>query len=360
MTFAGLPADLLGASHRQTADVWLTLPGQSREVRVARPTAVTVSFDALRAPRVSATMTLPAPLTAAEAAYTDHRNGARLLIRAGYALGGQRWTDTLADLAIRDRVLDRTSGSMTVTAAGAESLVLDRPLGVAITYPAGMPIETVCRDVTTRTLGTADLTNLGVTGTLPEPVLYSPGADLFDLLETVTDAANAYLYADEVGRWWLRTEPALGAPTVTLRPGAGGTVIGHSQDLTRDLYATQVLTVHEWTDPATFDARRVVGSATAAAHSTAAQRTRVVRRTTPVGWSTANAEALALLARFRLAGGGASVTTVADYRVRPGATVLIEHPLGEPAPALVTSVRFDLLSGTMTLSTRDGADLPEG
>lgn len=351
-----IPAGLLAAPHQQTVEVWLTLPDRTREVRVARPSSVLVTMDALRAPRVTAQLTMPLPESIADADYSDHRKGARLLIRAGYELGGQRWADTLADLPIRDRVLDRARATLNLTASGAEALVLDRPQPAVLSYAVGASVEAVCRDVLARTLGTYSLTNVGVTGTLLDEVTAPPGADLFDLLETVTDAADAYLYADEVGKWWLTREPKPGPVTVTLAPGLGGTLTDHTQDLTRALYASRVLVVHEWTDEATNTARRVVGQATHATHTGDAARTRVVRRSTPVGQATANAAAAALLARFRLAGGGQTATAIADYRVRPGATVSIAHPLGPAAAALVTSVRFELDTGTMTLSTRDPAD----
>lgn len=358
MSLDRLDPELLTAPHAQLARAYLTAPGLP-DRRLAAPESLQVTFDALRAPRVVAEVTLPAPATPADAAYTDHRQGARLVVEAGYRLtDGEVLLGTLADLQVRDRVLNRPPHTVTVTAAGAEALVLDRPHHAAYTLPAGMPLVTVVRTVLDLALGagtytlTADPT---VTYPLPAALDVPAAADPFDLLETLTDAAGAYLYADELGAWWLTPEPTPGTPAVQLHTGDGGTLTELQADLTRDLYATEVLLVHEWTDT---DARRIVGRGRVLpAADGPARRTRVVRRSTPVAQGTAAAAAVELARRLQLAAGGLLFTAVADYRLRPGATVEVLDELTGATVQLLTSVTFDLSTGLMTCSTRDATDL---
>lgn len=348
--WAGAPPDLHLASHAQPVRAWLTVPGLTDRL-LAPPTSLTVTMSALDTPRVVARLTVPA--TDELATYTDHRAGGTVLIEAGYATAAHRYLDTLAELQLRDRVHDRPSDTLTVTAASADAVLLDRPRPGGFTWSAGTPLATVVRNVLDACLGAGTYsldTSTAPAYTLPEPLAADPGTDLYDLLETVTDAADTVLYADELGAWHLTAEPVLGTPLLTLSGGATGTVTELSRDLSRDLYATELLLIHEWTTDAGA-ARRVVGVA-ALGNTGPGRRTRVVSRSSPTTQAAATSAAAALLRRAQLAGAGTHLDAVADYRLRPGDTVTVADPLTGTAAELVTTVTFDLLNGSMTVTTR--------
>lgn len=312
-----------------------------------------LGWDETRSPRVEATLTCRVPTDAAQLARIDPRTGARLEVDLGYTRpGGVQDIHTVADLSLQARDVTRPDDLMTLTARSDEALVIDDAASASLTV-----------NTATTTAGMAYLIGLCV----PSPnitVTASTGpainqsqrdGDKWDALADLADRIGARVYDDGLRTWWITPTPTLDTPALELAVGDGGTIDTSDSGLGREGWYNRVYLKHSWVD--TSDVEHLVRSVRSITSGTyqavvGNTRTLIEERNTPATQTQADAAATSLVARTVTRGRSFSLSAVSAYWLRPGHTVRVTLPTGDPEDHLVVSVEFDLRTGLMDVSTR--------
>jgi hypothetical protein len=348
---------------------WAGTPGASQSIESdpTIPSAVvplsvkggTVTFDETRSPRAEARgIVCAVPADQGTLDSIDPRTGARLAIDAGYTRpDGLVDVNPLVDLVLRDRPVSRPDDTMTVSGQGDESLIIDNAPSSggalnATTTVAG--IQAVVRLI---------FPNVAVAnpGALSGPaVAQTPIGDKHDLLTDLSDRIEARTYDDGLRNWKTEAMPVLTTPALALAVGVDGTIIGSDTALSRDDgFYNRVFITYEWTDASDVQHRTTaVRSITSGPYAARIGnvRTLELKRDVAATQTEANAAAAAMVKRTVTRGRSFTIRAVSAYWLRPGMTVSVKLPLGDAEEHLVSTVAFDLASGTMTVTTR----LPDG
>jgi len=354
--YTATTAELLAQDHRNLVDAQLTHPDfgvLQLELAAARGDRLSVTFDESSTPRASAQLSCPLPDVA-----IDPRQGVRLAVAAGYGPVGDGVEDVqpLVDLVLRTAAPSWSGpdARLDATASGDESLVLDASPAVAESTTGAthaLAIEALlAKSVSPRPTFLPDVGGAAVTVDTIE--------DRWNALVDLADRVGAQLYDDGLRTWHLTPQPELVAavPHHTLAVGEGGTVLEPSRDTTRDDWFNYVRVRYRWRNAAGAD-QQVVGTAYVTAGpyritGPASRRILSVDRDVATTTAQANTVAQSILLRQLSRGDAVTVRAVAAYWLRPGMTVDVLMPTGELLRHLVARVTFDVLEGTMTVTTR--------
>lgn len=323
-----------------------------------------VEFDEGWTPQI----TLDATVPAAEVTFDelDPRPGLSIDVEAGYVLpGGIEDRYPLGTLRGHISRANEQAGTIDLRAFSEEIRTQERPMHNS--RLSDMPTTGV-REAVQYLIGYSMPERSvppALTGTLPAG--YRPdvlteikpvaGQPVWTLLEEILAASETRLYVDSFGQWIIGTTPseAAAVPSHVLADGVAGTVITRAYEHSRDEFSNYVLRVHRWRDDAGND-REVVGAARIESGPlsiwSAGIAGRVYESTVPTSQGNATSGARAMLRKAATMGGGHEITAIAAYWLRPGDTVHIVRE-GKPTEAhLVAKIRFDLLAGSMALTTR--------
>jgi hypothetical protein len=354
--FTAASAELLAQDHRQLVDVALTHPDWGVlpvELRAADGDRLSVTFDEATSPRASAQLSCSLPDQS-----VDPRTGVRLTVDVGYQPVGDGPQDVqqLLDVGVRTaRPTWTTEGSrLELTAAGDESLVIDASPAVAESTTG-----TTHAAAAEALLGKAISPKPSFTATvLGGSVTVDTIEDRWNALVDLADRIGAQVYDDGLRDWWFTPTPTAVAATPhhTLAVGVGGTVLEPSRTLERDSWFNYVRVRYRWRNAAGAD-QQVTGTAYVnsgpyAITGPAGRRILAVERDVASTTAQANAVAGSILTRQLSRGDSVTVRAVAAYWLRPGMTVDVQLPTGDVLRHLVARVVFDVLEGTMTVTTR--------
>jgi len=260
---------------------------------------------------------------------------------------------TIANLALRSRTVTRPDNRMALTAHSDESLVIDSAAQIggtineintinAIAYVIHQPLPGAAINYTGAPAGSA------VNQTQVD-------TDKWDTIADLADRIDCKVYDDGLRQWWIQPTATLGTPALSVAPGVGGTLIESDADLNRDDFANWVILRYLWTDAANVRQRVVasqkVQTGTYAA-TTGNTKMYLEERDTPTTQAQADAAAAALVKRMVSRGRALRIVTPSAYWVRPGDTLTVQLPTGDPETHLVASVQFDLKTGLMDITTR--------
>lgn len=349
-------AELLTVDHRQLVDAQLTHPDWGvldLALEASRGDRLSVTFDESTAPRAQAQLSCALPDQA-----IDPRQGVRLAVAVGYGPVGDGPQDVqpLVDLVARSAAPTWAAegARLELSAMGDESLVIDAAAAVAEST-TGASHAVAIEDLLAKALSPRPSFTPTVFGA---SVTVDTIEDRWTALVDLADRVGGQLYDNGLRDWYLTPTPTTVAdvPHHTLAVGVGGTVLEPSRRLERDDWFNYVRVRYRWRNAAGAD-QQVVGTAyvNAGPYSItgpAGRRILAVERDVATTTAQANAAAASILRRTLSRGDSVTVKAVAAYWLRPGMTVDVLLPTGEPLRHLVSRVVFDVLDGTMTVTTR--------
>lgn len=316
---------------------------------------VRVTFEERRAPRAAATLTVTLPdLTLAD--LLDPRAGVRVLVDAGYVRpGGVEDVQPLVNLGLRRVEPDHAAGTLTLEAAGDESLLIDAaPTANAVL--TGSSHADAIATLINYAISPPPMFLPAVTG---DPVTIDPMTDRWDTAQDLADRLGAQLYDDGLRAWHLDpTASTLTAdPSLDLTVGEGGTILSSRPTLDRDAWHNYVLLRYRWRDTAGTDqqvmATAYLADGPFAVTGPTGRRIMLDEREVPTTQAVANAAAAAVLARAQTRARTCTVEAIAAYWLRPGHTVTLRtHPDLPAEVHLVQSVTFRPMDGLMDVQTR--------
>jgi hypothetical protein len=335
--------------------------------------ACTLTFDESYLPFAMLRMRAKAPETQAELDALDPRKVSRVKVAMGYRyVDGEEEMDDMADLVLDERSVSRPDNIMELNAQGNERLVIDRGVGVSpLVFGPDAEVFTSIVSTIRRAIPGARTQDDGTRrrGWVPagETVTIDPGDNpLSVILDAADRLGELWVYDDGLGVWHITRRPTLAStPFLSLTVGEAGTLVKTSSRYGRSEWANCIVLRHKWRD-AEGNEHVLEQSAEVI---TGEYRTEVVgrkvilvERDTPIDRGSARAAASALLRRAFSRGRTLTLEAIADYRLRPGHTVRVQLPLGEPELHLVSAVHFEQPSGLMTVETRapDNATISTG
>ena len=345
-------ADLLTRSLGQVVRAWLLPPtGTPIPLELER---CQFGWDETRAPRCTASLTARAPLDQATLALFDPRAGARLSIFAGYLRpGGTEDIQPIADLGLRTRTVTRPDNRLELTAVGDEAQIIDASpvdaLGVVGSTHA-WAILNLIRGI----IPAADWVGTGTGGAA---ITIADITDVWATIDDLADRLDSDIYDNGLRGWRYEPRPVLtGTPAHTLVVGLDGTLITSTSTLDRNAWFNAAILRYRWRDGAGVDqvvtATRAVTTGPYAVTGLAGKRTYTEDRAVPTTQTAANAAADAILTRFLSRSRTYTLRAIAAYWLRPGMTVTVQLPVGDPENHLVSAVTFDPIAGTMDVRTR--------
>lgn len=280
----------------------------------------------------------------------DPRKAHRIVVELGYKYpGGVLDQHVVADLVLSEWQ-DRYDGTATIMARSDEQLLMEwESLGAVASYPAGATAVDVIRLELARTLGVIPVITTKSDASLSEAIDVGVGVDRFDIMTTLADSADVWLYCDARRVWHIADRPVgVGASKVQLTTGAAGIVTNREASLSRETWGNAVTV--EFLD-------RKFGYASVSSGpfstSTVGVCTYRVSKDAPYpGAARANAVAQAVLSRVFTRGSKGSITALAAWWLKPGDTVTT--PEGQRV--LCSSVRFTFPNALMQVDTRSEKD----
>lgn len=349
---ADTPAALAGVLTQRVAARVETLAGDEIPLDLL---AGRVTFDETKAPRVLGTLSAGVPSDPAVLDRIDARLGARVVIDAGYVRGDVADVHQLVDLGLRTRSVRRPANVLDLALAGDEALLIDGAVCVTGTLTGtntlnaiGALIHQVLPDAV---IDYSALSNAG--GSISQSQV---DTDRMDTLTDLADRIAAQVFDDGSRTWVVRDVPTLGStPAITVTPGKGGTLIDSDSGIDREGWANWVVIRYVWTDASNVR-QRIVGNGrvTSGPYSSSSGNLKIelVERQTPATQAQADAAAAALVARMVTRGRSVVITAPSAFWLRPGDTIGVQLPTGDLVYLLVSAVEFDLVAGTMQVTTR--------
>lgn len=313
-----------------------------------------MSIDETRSPRYQASLTCRVPTDVAVLGRIDPRLGARLLVDVGYSRpDGTADVHTVADLALRTRNVTRPDNRMTLTAASDECLVIDAAYVATGQLTASNTLNAIAT-VIHQVLPSAAVSYTAAGGAAVDQ--QQADTDRWDTIQDLADQLEAQVYVDGARGWHIDVAPTLaGTPALTVADGARGTLIASEAGLDRDDWANWVVIRYRWTSTSgtqlgALGSQRI----TSGPYAATVGNTKIAyfQRETPSINSLATQAAAALVKRMVTRGRSLRITAPSAYWLTPGDTITVDLPTGDPEPALVSAVEFDLLSGLMDVTTR--------
>lgn len=315
-------------------------------------TTARIAWSATRVPRVRLDVTAAVPDEATLAAL-DPRVPRRIRVYAGYGDD----VAMIADLGLRDRRVDRPSDTVTLAATSDEALILDAGAIVtkfSVTQPS---LRDAIRWVLVRDVPDATFHVTGTDDTAVDVPLM--GLDRWDLVKDLADRGDLEVWDDGTRAWHIapRSNTTSETPHHVMDVGPDSTLTGSTAAITRSErgFYNRVVLFYRWRDDNDVNYLRV-GYARIETGPFAAEPGATVtwseNRDVPVSQADADTAAAALLARMSTRGRSLSVSGIAAYWLRPSHTVRVRLPTGAAEDHLVEVVDFDLVAGSMTVTTR--------
>lgn len=321
-----------------------------------------VQFSEDWSPHIRANLTVKAPDDADLLDLLDPRTGCRLLIDAGYILPGDvEDVHLLADVGLRTRDVNRPDNTVTLSALSDEALAQDYVLqwGAQSMPTSGVPeaVRWLTRFALQPNVPTvaSDFPDGHKASALTDFML-DVGTDLWNPIEDIAARADVWVHCDGERRWRIRARPQLGAaPAHRLEVGAAGTLLTTKSTLSRDSFYNAAVLEYRWKDTAGNE-RVVYGRAQVTSGDYRVQRagykTYYQRYERPITQAQANAAAATRVRNLVTRGRSLELSAAAAYWLRPGMTVAVTLPNGEPAAHIIQSITFQPSSGLMSLTTR--------
>jgi hypothetical protein len=315
---------------------------------------VKLSWDETRAPRVEATIVCRVPTEQATLDLIDPRTGVRVEISVGYLRpGGVADVQLVADLGLRSRRVSRPADTLTLVARSDEALLIDNAPSTGVTV--NQPTTWQCVSyVIGLVLPAAPIVWAGTT---PGPAVNqaTPDADKWDLVNDLRDRIGTQVYDDGLRTWRIEDIAQLGTSVLDLKVGSNGTILTTDTGLDREEgWFNRVYLRYQWESAGVTQRVVAVRSITSGPFTAATGNVRCYRedRELVTTSTEATAAAAALVARMVTRGRTFSLRAIAAYWLRPGMTVTVTLPIGDPELHLVVSVEFDPVDGTMDVTTR--------
>ena len=188
-------------------------------------------------------------------------------------------------------------------------------------------------------------------GRTPDALTRMPGDTLWDLISPVLPTLEMRLYCDGERKWHLIPSDYVAEGHTDAAIAENLIDVTDSIDLSGDEFFDAVVVRYRWTDPdgVAREAYDVAGPASPAAAT-------VIEYNRPYPGPGAAAY---ILRRAQGRGRTLTGTTVSDYAATPSQSVTITAPPAPVQTGLIRSVRWDLGSDEMTLTTRGLTDTPE-
>lgn len=344
-------ATLLPREHETKARVIAHLAGGDVDLPA---TSLDIGWDETRAPRVTASVTIPLP-EANLLAQLDPRYRVRVSIVVGYRLdSGTLAERTVATLDLRRATERVPAGVLVLDLAGVEGRVLDHGLAYLVSGASLSVVQQITLALTSIWYPT------------PPPLVIDTrirdvsrafeseyGADPWQQIDQWVDELGADLYDPGNGTLVLTPRPVVaGAAVHQLRSGPGGTVTDYDSTVSRESWFNAVhLRYDNGEEPGLW----VYGNADLTgplAPSQVGYVTFVETREGKPTQAAANAAAAAVLARMQSGGRAYSCSAIAAWFLRTGHPVSVETARDAQERHLVSSVRFAYPDDSMTLTTR--------
>lgn len=327
--------------------------------------SMAVTFSEDWSPHVQARWTGSIPALA-ELDALDGRAGCRVKIHAGYILPS-RVPDVhlLADLALQDRDVSRPANTVPLSADSDEIRLQDRKergvggphtwagLNEAVDYILGVALSpdayTIDSDFPA-----------GYRSDVTTGVEIWAGDDYQDIIADLAASADAWIYCDGSNTWRIRSRPTVGGtPVHTMATGPGGTITDSKTTLSRREWFNDVVIRYRWKNGTGEQDIFGRASITSGPHAVAAvgYKTMYVSKGTGTTQARANSAARSMVSNLSTRGRGMTLTGAAAYWLRPGDTITVQLPTGDPEDHIVRSVTFRPDVGLMDVTTRQPLDL---
>lgn len=277
----------------------------------------------------------------------DPRTGVRLVLELGYIYaGGDVDQHTRADLVLREWTQSTPGGTVNLQAHSDETLLLEwvQTAGTR-TYPVGAQVVDVITAEISATLGRPVTVTAVRDSPLAEPVTIGPGTSLWDVLKSLADSADVWLYCDALRQWRIADRPrAVGASVVQVTTGAVGNTTGIESGRTRDGWGNVVEL--EYDGDRFAYASQTTGPMAVSVVGVCAVR---VKLNAPwPGTGPATAAARSILSRTLTRGDNQALTALAAWWLRVGNTLTTPTQ----ARVIAATVRFTYPDSLMTVTTR--------
>lgn len=358
--------ELLPGSLRHECRVTaVPLTGEPLELDVEEG-SLSLTYSEDWSPYAQASLTAVVPEDQTELDVLDPRLNCRIEIELGYTYpDNSAEIFPMADLGLRDRGVGRPSNTMDLAAASDEARAQDQCAKVIVDIPrtgineaAAWCLLHSLHPETATTVSSfaagsfaADLADLEI----------NHGESMWSGLDDIASRTGKRIYCDEFRTWRILDRPELaGAPAHSLTVGQDGTIVTSDTTLSREGWYNSVVVVHRWTPDGGGDEIKIIGQAHASsgeyAVDTVGSRVYVETSDKPIGQAQADAKAAARLGNLLSRGRSMSLTAAAAYWLRPGMTVSVTLPTGDPELHLIQSITFRPLVGLMDLTTRQPLD----
>lgn len=364
--FSPRVAELIKASMRHEVEATAVGVDGTRTPLVLEDLEVTFSED--WSPYVQGKVTVPVPPVEVLDGWDPRRN-VRVEISAGYTYP-DNVTELfpLADLGVRERPTTRPGNQVSLTLASDEARAQD----YLIQWDPGVPKAGIKEAI-------AWLTNFSMQ---PEaPILTSSvgngygaaalaefeaqiGDDAWSLMDDAADRVGLLVYCDGFRRWTIKARPEVAAtPVHVLSVGREGTIISSQATLGRENWYNAAVLRYRWTPEG--QAERIIYGRAAVTTgdlrpSLVGYKTYTEEINRPIGQAQADAVAAAKVRTLATRGRSMTLEAVAAYWLRPGHTVEVKLPTGEPELHLVQSIKFSPLKGSMSITTRQPLNIEIG
>lgn len=324
-------------------------------------TEVSVTFSEDWSPHIQAQITAAVPASQAQLDALDGRALCRVHVRAGY-IHPDLTEDVhdLANLGLRVRGVPRPADTVTLEADSDEFRAQERVVRFASSsIPQGGMNETLGAMAVTcmHPDGVGLLTDFpaGYRADVPSGQVAEAGDNMWSLMADIAASAEVWLYVDGNREWNIRRRATLaGTPAHELKVGQDGTIITSTTSLDRDEWFNDVVLRYRWKNGTA--EQDIIGRATVTSGAYSVNevgyRTKYVSYGTYTTQTRANSAARTMLSNLVTRGRSLQLTAAAAYWLRPGATVRVTLPTGDPELHLVQSVTFRPIQGLMDITTR--------
>lgn len=329
--------------------------------------SLSVTFSEDWAPYVQTNIGAAVPTLQSELDRLDPRQACRIGIDVGYEFpDGSSEIFPLADLMLRTRDVKRPSSMVDLTAASNEAMTQD------YTWRSDFPLmpttginEAVswCLEYSSIPFGynLSSSFPAGAYASYLTELAIGWGDSMWRMLDEIASRTGRRIFCDEFGLWRIRYRATTtGTSQISLTVGENGTLLDTTTSLTREDWYNEVVVLHEWRDSAGVD-QRAFGSAsvTSGPFRTGAVgwKSTVLKSDRPISFDTAKAMAVTKLENLVTRGRSLRLTAIAAYWLRPGHTITVQLPTGEPELYLIQSITFHPLSGLMDITTRQPLDV---
>lgn len=365
--FAPEAETLITGPHAQVVKVAAAHPSWDVDIPL-EVDAATLTWDESRAPRVSASLSCRVPTDQDVLDLLDPRTGVRIQITAGYvSTAGVSDVHLLADLGLRSRRVSRPGNQLQLDAASDEALVID---GSAVQTVVKEPAEVlaILRCFVQALPSARVVIDPRVGMAASEPVDMDSVTDLWSTIDDLADRVDADVYDDGLRTFQVVPRPELASTSAaTIKVGANGTLISSDATISRDAWFNSVHLDYAWKVQVDKDTTRDVYALGLATQYTGPfgtdgnyggnRRVYYERREVPTTGAGAQRAAEALLRRMLSRGRSYSISAVSALWLRAGDTITVQLPTGAQARHLVAAVTFDLVAGSMDVTTRLPIDL---